>query len=150
VKRTILACIVASALCSMSGFQDSTAQTERELVAMERAAMDGWLKGDPGPMLAASDPDITLFHVMTPQRVDGVAAVKELYAPYGGKPLFDSYQIVNPKVQAGGDMAILSYQLVTHNGDVTQKWNATEVYQRKKAAWKVIHTHFSATATPPQ
>ena len=146
LKRTIVACAIAVAMGNLSGFQDSRAQTERELIAMERAAMDGWLKGDPGPMLAAADADITFFHAMTPQRLEGVAAVKELYAAYGGRPLYDSYRIDNPKVQAAGDMAVLTYQLVTRNGDVARTWNATQVYQRKSAGWKVIHTHFSAAA----
>jgi len=150
VKLTILACAVAAAIGGLFAYQDSNTQTERELVAMERASMDGWLKGDSGPMLAASDPDITLFHVMAEQRVDGIAAVKELYAPYAGRPLFDSYQIENPKVQAASEMAILSYRLVTHNGDVVRKWNATEVYQKKKAGWRVIHSHFSTAAGAQQ
>ena len=143
-----MACTIAAAMCSLSGFQDSSAnaQTERELVAMERAAMDGWLKGDSGPMLAAADPDITFFHVMTAGRLDGVAAVTELYAGFAGRPLYDSYRIDNPKVQAAGAMAVLTYRLVTQNGDVTRTWNATQVYQRKNNAWKVIHTHFSAAA----
>jgi hypothetical protein len=118
---------------SLCGYQDSAAQTEREVLAVERASMDGWLKGDAGPMLAAADPDITLFHVMTAGRVEGIPAVKELYAAYGGRPLFDGYQIENPKVHAG----------------VTQKWNATEVYQRKKGAWRVIHSHFSVNGLQP-
>lgn len=150
MKTTILACTAAVTVGCLCAWQDSAAQTERELIAMERTSMDGWLKGDSGPMLAASDADITLFHVMTDRRLEGTAAVKDLYAPYAGRPLYDSYQIENPKVQAGGDMAILSYQLVTHNGDLTRKWNATEVYQKKKAGWRVIHSHFSATAGAQQ
>jgi len=146
VKSTILACTVAAAMGGLFAYQDSAATVERELIAMERASMDGWLKGDSGPMLAASDPDITLFHVMTPQRLEGSAAVKALYEPYAGRPLFDSYQIENPKVQTGSDMAILTYRLVTRNGSATRLWNATEVYQKKKAGWRVIHTHFSVTA----
>ena len=130
-------------------YQDS-APTERELMAMERASMNGWLKGDSGPMLSAADPDITLFHVITAQRVEGASAVKALYAPYSGRPLFDSYRIENPKVQTGGDMAVLSYQLVTQNGDRTRRWNSTEVYQKKKAGWRVIHSHFSNTPENPQ
>lgn len=148
MKKTIVVSIIAAAMCCMYGFQDSRAPVARELVAMERAAMDGWLKGDAGPMLAAADPDITMFHVMTERRLEGAAAVKDLYAAYSGRPLFDSYQIDNPKVQAGADMAVLTYRLTTHNGDVTRKWNATQVYQRKNAGWKVIHSHFSATAAP--
>jgi hypothetical protein len=144
----ILAGTMAAAMCCLSGFQDSGAQTERELLAMERVTMDGWLKGDPGPMLAAADPEVTFFHVMTPQRLEGAEALKELFAGYAGRPLFDGYQIDHPKVQAGGDMAVLTYQLVTHNGGVTQKYNATEVYQRKNTGWKAIHTHFSAAPAP--
>ncbi len=146
MKSTILACTVAAAMGGLFAYQDPAAPVERELIAMERASMEGWLKGDSGPMLAASDPDITLFHVMTQQRVDGSAAVKALYEPYAGRPLFDSYQIENPKVQAGSDMAILTYRLVTHNGTATNTYNATEVYQKKKSGWRVIHSHFSATA----
>jgi len=150
VKSTILACTVAAAVGGLFAYQDSNTPVERELLAIERASMDGWLKGDSGPMLAASDPDITLFHVMTEQRVEGIAAVKELYAPYAGRPLFDSYQIENPKVQAAGDMAILTYRLATLNGGVARKWNATEVYQKKKAGWRVIHSHFSVAAGAQQ
>ena len=146
VKRTILACTVAAAMGGLFAYQDSAAETGRELIAMERASMEGWLKGDSGPMLAASDPDITLFHVMTPQRLDGSAAVKALYQPYAGRPLFDSYQMENPKVQAGSDMAVLTYRLVTHNGYTVRTWNATEVFQKKKAGWRVIHSHFSNAA----
>lgn len=148
MTKTIALCAIAAAMCCMYGFQNSAAQTERELVAMERSAMEGWLKGDAGPMLAAADPDITLFHVMTERRLENAAAVKELYAGYGGRPLFDSYRIDNPKVQAGADMAVLTYQLITRNGDVARTWNATQVYQRKAAGWKVIHSHFSAVAAP--
>lgn len=146
MKSTILACTVAAAMGGLFAYQNPAATTERELIAMERASMDGWLKGDSGPMLAGSDPDITLFHVMTQQRVEGSAAVKALYEPYAGRPLFDSYQIESPKVQTGSDMAVLTYRLVTQNGDATRRWNATEVYQKKKAGWRVIHSHFSNTA----
>jgi len=150
VKRTILACGVLAAMGGLSGYQDSSAQTGREVLAMERASMDGWLKGDSGPMLAAADPEITLFHVMTERRVEGIAAAKELYAPYEGRPLYDSYKIDDPKVQAGGDMAVLTYRLVTRNGDTSRTWNATEVYRRGKTGWKAIHTHFSNAMAAPQ
>jgi hypothetical protein len=147
---TILACAVAAAAGGPCAYRDSAARTERELIAMERTSMDGWLKGDSGPMLAASDPDITLFHVITERRLEGVAAVKDLYAPYAGRPLYDSYRIENPMVQSGADMAILSYQLVTHNGSLTRKWNVTEVYQKKESGWRVIHSHFSITGGDQQ
>jgi len=149
VKKAMLASIVVAAMGSLSGYQAPQTQTERELLALERASLDGWLKGDAGPMLAAADPEITLFHVMTPGRLEGIASVRELYAAYNGRPLYDSYQIASPKVQAGADIAVLTYQLVTRNGDGTQRYNATEVFQRKSAGWKVIHSHFSAGGSRP-
>ncbi len=47
-------------------------------------------------------------------------------------------------------MAILSYRLVTQNGADARTWNATEVYQKKKAGWRVIHSHFSQVGGAPQ
>jgi len=145
VKKTILAGVAAAAFGCLLAYQNPAAPLERELIAIERASMDGWLKGYSAPMLSAADPDITLFHIMTLQRADGVDAVRALYTPYAGRPLFDSYQIENPKVQAGSDMAVLTYQLVTQNGQTTRRYNATEVFRKKDAAWRIIHSHFSAT-----
>jgi ketosteroid isomerase-like protein len=71
--------------------------------------------------------------------------VKALYDAYRGRPLFDSYEIVDPKVQTGGDVAVLTYILVQQNGSTANRYNATEVYQRKKDGWRVIHSHWSAT-----
>lgn len=141
-----MACAIAVAMTGLYAYQHSAAPAERELMTIERTSLDGWLKGDSGPMLAAADSEITLFHVMTNGRLDGIEAVKALYAPYAGRPLYDRYEIENPKVQGSGETAVLSYQLVTHNGDTTRNWNATEVYRKGAAGWRVIHSHFSAIA----
>ena len=45
MKTTILACTVAVAMGGLYAYQESPAWTERELIAMERASMEGWLKG---------------------------------------------------------------------------------------------------------
>lgn len=97
-----------------------------------------------------SDPDITYFHAITEKRVDGLPALRAIFEDYRGQPLFDSYEIADPKVQASGDIAVLSYILVRHIGTVTTRWNATQVYQRKKDGWRVIHSHWSvAKAAEP-
>jgi hypothetical protein len=120
---------------------DSAAQ---EIIALERRAMDGWLKGNPDPLLEISDPQITYFHAVVQERIEGLPALKALYERYRGVPLFDGYEILSPKVQISGEVAVLTYQLARHNGAVTTQWNATQVYQRKKEGWRVIHTHWSA------
>jgi ketosteroid isomerase-like protein len=85
---------------------------------------------------------------MTEKRFDGIASLKALFESYRGTPLFDRYEIVDPKIQTGGDMAVLTYILVRRNGAGTTRWNSTQVYQRKKDGWRVIHSHWSQTNPP--
>lgn len=144
-KRLILVCMVAASLRLPVPAADRDAGILQELLALERRAMDGWLKGDPGPSLAISDEGITYFHAVTSGRLEGLPAVAKLYEPYRGTPLFDGYDISDAKVQAGGDVAVLTYHFARRNGATTTHWNATQVYQHKAEGWKVIHTHWSIT-----
>lgn len=116
----------------------------QEILALERQAMDGWLTGNPDPQLEISAPEITYIHAVTPKRVDGLATLRELYEPYRGRPLFDSYEIRDPRVQVNGDTAVLTYELERRTGSATTYWYGTQVYCRKAAGWRVIHTHWSA------
>jgi ketosteroid isomerase-like protein len=124
---------------------DGSEATAREVLALERKTLDGWQVGNPDPLLAVSDPEITYFHVVTDKRLDGLPALRALFEAYRGRPLFDSYEMAEPKVQSSGDIAVLSYILVRHVGTATSRWNATQVYQRKKEGWRIIHSHWSAT-----
>ena len=150
MKKAILACAVAAAVCGAMAAADGTDATGREILALERKVMDGWQTGNPDPMLAISDPEITYFHIMTEKRLDGLPAVKALFESYRGMPLFDSYEMADSKVQASGDTAVLTYILVRHAGGATTRWNATEVYQRKNEGWRIIHSHWSATKPPSE
>src|SRR5215467_11563671 len=133
--------IAAGLLLSMAAVAAEPSDT---ILALERQAMDGLAKGNPDPALALFDPEISWFHVMTEKRLDGLPAVKAVYESYRGRPLFESYDIVAPKTQANGDVAVLTYQLAAHNAGATTLWNATQVYQRKKEGWRVVHSHWSA------
>ena len=145
MKSLILAGAAAAAVCGMLAAADGSEATAREVLALERTTLDGWQMGNPDPLLAISDPEITYFHVVTDKRLDGLPALKALFEAYRGKPLFDSYEMAEPKVQASGDIAVLTYILVRHVGSATSRWNATQVYQRKKEGWRIIHSHWSAT-----
>ena len=149
MKRVVLAGAVAAALCGVLAAADGNEATAREVLALERTTLDGWQMGNPDPLLAISDPEITYFHVVTDKRLDGLPAVKALFEGYRGRPLFDSYEMAEPKVQASGDTAVLTYTLVRHVGAATTRWNATQVYQRKKEGWRIIHSHWSATRAEP-
>jgi hypothetical protein len=145
MKSLVLACAVAAALGGMLAAADGNEATAREVLALERTALDGWQVGNPDPLLAISDPEITYFHVVTDKRLEGLPALKALFEGYRGRPLFDSYEMEAPRVQAGGDTAILTYTLVRHLGAATTRWNSTQVYQRKKEGWRIVHSHWSAT-----
>jgi Calcium/calmodulin dependent protein kinase II association domain len=144
MRQAILVCAMAAAACGMAA-ADETGATGREILALERKALDGWQAGNPDAMLAISDPGITYFHVMTDSRLDGLPALRALVEAYRGRPLFDSYEMDGAKVQEAGDTAVLTYILVRHVGTATTRWNSTQVYQRKKDGWRVIHSHWSTT-----
>ncbi len=126
---------------------DSDADVARQLLALERQAMDGWMKGNPDSDLARSDAAITYFHVVTDKRIEGLAALAELFEKYRGTPLFDTYEIVEPKVQASGDVAVLTFTLECRNGTTTYRYYTSEAYQHKKEGWRVIHAHWSKAKT---
>lgn len=133
--RTLL---LAAILCCAAAAADID-----EFLALEHKALDGFLKGDPDPALSVAAPEITYFHVVTSKRLDGLANVKALFDQYRGRPLFDSYEIAEPKLQSAGDAAILTYTLVQHRGDNTGRWYATQVYRKTADGWRVIHSHWS-------
>src|SRR5512135_953909 len=132
-KKTCLFCAILMAVACgrMLAFaQQPVTDITSQLVAFERQTMDGWLKGDSEPMLSRMDSQITYIHEIDGKRLEGIAAVRQMCEPYRGRPLFDSYEIVGPKARKSGDVVVLSYQLVTHNGDTVGRWNMTQVYEQ--------------------
>lgn len=148
MKRIICVCAVGAVLCGLPLGADSKAEIEQEILALERKAMDGWLTGNPDPALKITGDEITYFHAVTNGRLDGLEAVQELYAGYRGSALFDSYEMVDPKVQISGETVVLTYILARRNTGATSRWNATQVYQHTPDGWRVIHTHWSMTDPP--
>ncbi len=139
MARSLICALALACVGGMAGAEP----VDETILALERRAMDQWLQGNPDGFLAVSDPGITYFHSTLEARLDGIAAVKALYETYRGRPLFDRYEIVDPKVVAAGGTAVLSYELLTHNGPLTRRWHATEVYRHTRAGWRIVHTHFS-------
>jgi len=58
-------------------------------------------------------------------------------------------EFVNPRIQAYGDAAVLTCQLlaVVLDPDGTSKvrtpWHISEVFVRAGGAWRLVHTHWS-------
>jgi ketosteroid isomerase-like protein len=121
------------------------------IVALERGALDRWGKGDPKgyyELMAAGE---TYFDPTTAKRIDGIEALKAHFAPFDGKIAIDRYEMINPKVQRDGNIAVLTFNLDDSGARIagveqgTQHWNSTEVFQRFDGKWKIIHSHWSYT-----
>jgi uncharacterized protein (TIGR02246 family) len=120
-----------------------------EIIAAERSALDRWGNGDPQGFLEIYAPDVTYFDPFGERRVDGLSAMKALLAPMAGKIKVDRYDMLNPKVQRHGDVAVLTYNLVDYSkqADGSEKaimrWNSTAVFRRIDGKWRTIHSHWS-------
>src|SRR5438552_842861 len=120
------------------------------VVALERAALDRWGRGDPQGYIERYAQDVTYFDPMQAKRIDGLAAMQAMLAPIKGKVHVARYEMIGPKVQHFGDVAVLSYNLASYvkppAGDtVIVRWNSTAVYARRNGEWKIVHSHWSFT-----
>ena len=137
----------------------STALTAQEfrpeaIIALERAAMDRWGKGDPQGFVELFADEVTYFDPSTERRVDGVEAMRARFAPIKGLVKLSRYEILNPDVYRRGELAILSYNLVTYGqrpdgAPQVVRWNTTEAYALIGGKWKIVHSHFSLTQPLP-
>ncbi len=113
------------------------------IIAMEKAALDRWGKGDPSGFIEISAPDVVYFDPFIPRRIDGREALNAYYTP--GQVFFDRFELLNPCVQVCGDVAILTFNYCSWTGERTSLWNCTEVYRQRDGAWRIIQTHWSFT-----
>ncbi len=123
----------------MSTHQDIAAT----IIAMERAALDRWGKGDPAGFIEISAPDVVYFDPFIARRIDGRDALAAYYTPY--QIYFDRYELLNPHVQVCDEMAVLTFNYVSWTGERESRWNCTEVYRHDAEGWRIIQTHWSFT-----
>lgn len=119
------------------------------IIALERAALDRWGQGDPQGYLEIMGPDVTYFDPTQETRVDGLDAMRSLLEPFTGRIRIDRYEMLNPRVQRDGSVAVLTFNLVNYlkptddKESVLNRWNSTEVYRQIDGAWRLIHSHWS-------
>jgi ketosteroid isomerase-like protein len=122
-----------------------------EVIALERLALDRWGKGDVGGFMSLYADEITYFDPIQDRRVDGLPAIRALYEPLAGKFTVDRYEMLNPKVQRYGDVAVLTYNLQNYARQAdgterpTTRWNSSAVFRRIDGRWRTIHSHWSYT-----
>jgi uncharacterized protein (TIGR02246 family) len=116
------------------------------IVALERAALDRWAKGDPSGFLEISASDVVYFDPFLDRRLDGHEALAAHYAPIRGKISISRYEMDHAKVQIVGDAAVLTFNFTSYGGSEDAfRWNCTEVYRRAGGSWQIIQTDWSFT-----
>ena len=144
VTLILAACgLLSSCSHNDDGFQPAT------IIAMERANLDRWGKGDPQGYLDAYAKEVTYFDPALEKRNQGLDAMRKYYAPIIGKVSVDHYDMIDPLVQRHGDVAVLSYNLISYGKTarkadlVLARWNSTKVYAQIEGRWKIVHDHWS-------
>jgi uncharacterized protein (TIGR02246 family) len=147
MTKVLAALLVYGLLFVASGKTDD--YSPDKIIALEKAALDRWGKGDPQGYLEIMDDDLTYFDPLQEKRLDGLGAMKEFIKPFTGKIKVDRFDMINPKVQRDGNMAVLTFNLLDHGATLdgvdqgTPCWNSTEVYRRIDGRWKIVHSHWS-------
>jgi ketosteroid isomerase-like protein len=114
------------------------------IIAMERAALDRWGKGDPSGFLEISAEDVAYFDPFQERRIDGIVALTGLYESIRGTVRVERYELIDPRVQVFDGTAVLTFNYVGYGGDgQASRWNCTEVYHRADDGWKIVQTHWS-------
>lgn len=118
----------------------------RELLRLETAALDRWIQGDPDGYLEISASEVTYFDPFIPKRIDGLQELKKYYDGIRGSVSAERYEIIEPRVEASENIAVLSFNFASYGGNDKLPWNCTEVFRRTDSgAWKIIQTHWSIT-----
>jgi len=121
-------------------------EVAEKIIAMEKAALERWCKGDPSGFLEMSAEDVVYFDPFMEKRLDGLDKLKKLYESLRGQVDAGWFEMLNPKVHVGENMAVLTFNFNSKVNDIESKWNCTEVYRKETdGQWKIIQTHWSLT-----
>ncbi len=129
----------------MSGCTNNqTSFDAKEIIALETQALELWNSGNPDGFLQLSANDVIYIDPFFERKLEGIGQLKDYYNSIRGQVNVDKYEIIQPTVQFGLDIAVLTYHLLSQSGENVYKWNCTEVYRlNSHRQWQIIHTHWS-------
>jgi len=119
---------------------------ERAILGQECRALDQWAAGNPLGYVDIDADDVTYFDdIGAHSRIDGLDTLRTYLAGLIGKIPPHKYELVDPRVQVYGDVAILTlrYQPSDTDGKPLTAWKATSVYRRSATDWRIVHAHWS-------
>jgi ketosteroid isomerase-like protein len=147
-EKCLSALLLIVALLASCG-KPST-DVEKAIIEKEKHLLDEWGKGHTMVFPDNSATTITYFDPSLEKRLEGKEAFSRLCKSVEGKFTIDRYEMIDPKVQVFGEIAVLTYNLVDYSrtpqgAEQTSAWNTTEVYHREGNEWRIVHSHFSFT-----
>jgi ketosteroid isomerase-like protein len=151
MKKIITLCIFVVAVTAYGADNKPASVLENDLlakqiIAMEKSALEKWNNGDPSGYIDISSKDISGFSPSLERRLDGLDNVTKLLESARGKIHVDKYEMLYTKVQSEKDLAVLTYNLVCNVGERTDRWDCTIVYRLENdGKWRIIHAHRSFT-----
>ena len=128
--------------------QSSKSSTEDEVIALTYKLWKAEMEKNTMEMDKYLSDDYTEFNSDYSTRIDGKKTNVALYDAFiksGGTEL--AAEMLNPKVQVYGDVAILSYNFAgvikDNDGKITNtKAKSTRVYVKMNGDWKLVHANF--------
>jgi ketosteroid isomerase-like protein len=140
----VFVCLALLCLPAVAG-----AGTAEEVIKVTYAQWAAEIANDTEASSAIMADDYTEFNADFPTRIDGKALNTKLanaLAEGGGAML--AGEMTNPKVQAYGDVAVLTYNFVGVVKDADGETEpmlakSTRVYVKQNGEWKLVHANFA-------
>jgi len=157
VRKSISSAVwaVAFIVVSQGAVAADDPKVAAEVMALARAQWAAEAQGKSvAEQTASVADDYTEFNADFPVRLEGKAMSNALYEAQtrsGGKSLVG--EMVNPKVQVYGDVAILSYNFVgvslEKDGSTSNNTaKSTRVYAKVGGQWRLVHANFAPVLPP--
>jgi uncharacterized protein (TIGR02246 family) len=134
--------------CTSCGVSQNTITNkivEQTIFAREHQALDRWAAGDPLGFAMNFADDATYFDdIGAHKRLDGREEIQKYLASLEGKIPKHTYELIDPKVQVYGDIAIATLRYESSiDGVPGPPWKATDIYRLTNSNWKIVHANWS-------
>lgn len=120
---------------------------ESIIIEKEKSALNKWCKGDTSEFIEIASEEITYFDPYLEKRINGKDEFDEYMKSISGTFSIFRYELINPVVQIHNNVCVLTFLFISYSeeGNITSRWNGTEVYKIFNNDWKIIHSHWSKT-----
>ena len=141
----LLSTLLIFTSCGKKQNTQTQVNVEQTILAKDRQGLDRWAAGDPLGFSVNFADDATYFDdIAAHTRLDGLEEIQNHFASLEGNIPPHNYEIVDPKVQVYGDIAISTLRYHSSiNDEPGPPWKATNVYRLTNGEWYIVHAHWS-------